>query len=184
MRLLVIAMVVGAASVAAAQPGMTSPTHPTTSIVEATHASPSRWAVGYQRGTGLGWTGASVGTTISPRVALHLQIFALTEDQARGVSFAPVLELRNYPWMSLTPYLSIGPRYQRMWFGDAGNAGGFGGHATAGLDYRFANGLSIQVGIGLHLREEISVDDGMVTTTQRGMFGPHWDLALRYWFSP
>lgn len=141
-----------------------------------------QFGFGYPSGTGFGLIGASAATTISPRLTLSLEFFAATETAAHGGSIAPVLEARLFRKLRASPYVALGPQYQRLWFGDA-SGGGVGGFFSTGYDVRLRNGLQIQLGFGVHVRQDIRATEAQVTTTQRGTFGLNLDLAIRYWLA-
>ena len=151
-----------------------------------THADPEPIkqpiAVGYKNGTGLGYLGASVSTPLTRHLVFALQVFALQPESQWGVGLAPAIQLYLFGRPRWSPYLELGVQYVRMHFGEGFSGGGFGGYGTAGYEFNFDGGLSIQVGIGFHGRQEITAQQGIVTATQSSLFGSHYDLGLRYWF--
>jgi hypothetical protein len=165
-------MLVASTHAAADPPGLTATTTP---------AAPRRVGVGYLRGTGLGWYGASVATVWKDNVRPQLQVFGFFDDGGSGFALAPAIQLDFVAGFRSSPFIEAGAQYVRMWFGDA-TGGGFGGFFTTGWAFRFEPGIEIQLGVGLHGKQAIEGGDDMVSVRQRGNFGPHWDAGVRYWF--
>lgn len=140
-----------------------------------------QYAVGYMRGTGLGYYGASLAMAVSPRVSPEVHVFGFHDDGQRGMAVAPGVQLNVLEGYRNTPYIAGGVQYLQMWFGDASGRG-VGGFVTLGFEIRTQIGVAIQLGVGLHGRERIEGSDGTVMVSQRGNFGPHWDAGVRYWF--
>lgn len=119
---------------------------------------------------------------MTPRLTFDAQVFVLPSATARGFGLAPIVEARLFDGDGFSPYVALGPLYQRVWFGDAGAGGGFGGSVTVGCELRLKGGVAFQLGAGLGSRQDITATRDIRTTTQQGTFGPHWDFSVRYWF--
>ena len=168
---------VGAAVLALAQ----GPREASADINAESSTARRQYAVGYMRGTGLGYYGASLAMAASPRVTPELHVFGFYDDGQRGMAVAPGVQLAFLEGYRNTPYIAGGVQYMQLWFGDVSGRG-VGGFVTLGFEIRTQIGLAIQLGVGLHGRERIEGRDGAVMVSQRGNIGPHWDAGVRYWF--
>ncbi len=140
-----------------------------------------RYAVGYQRGTGVpGNLGASVAFQAAPRVTPQLLVFALHSPNSYGFTLSPAIQLAVLDGYRHTPYVMAGFHYTQLWIGNA-SGHGTGGFASGGFAFRPGLGLSIELGIGLHATQHISATDGIVTMKQAAVFSVHLDGGVRYW---
>jgi hypothetical protein len=137
--------------------------------------------VGYFRGTGLGYFGASLAKAWTSRVTPQLHVFGFFDDGSRGFAVVPAVKLSFLHGPRSSPFIAGGVQYLRMWFGDAAG-GGFGGYGSFGYSLRFEPGIELELGVGLHLKQTIRGSDGVVSVAQRPTFGPHWDAGIRCWF--
>jgi hypothetical protein len=162
-----------------AAPGMAAPA--LSSASTSAPASQRRFAIGYLRGTGLGYYGASLATAWTDQLTPQLHVFGFFDDGSRGFALVPALRFCFTSGVRASPCVTGGLQYLRMWFGDA-TGGGFGGYGSVGVAVRFEPGLEVELGVGLHGKESITGGDGVVSVAQAPTFGPHWDAGLRYWF--
>ena len=136
---------------------------------------------GYKRGIGLGNYGAAFGVSTTPHLSINLQAFAVPEQGASGFALAPEIQASMFGGYRSSPYVAAGFQYLRLSFGDV-VGDGFGGFATIGYEWKWPIGISVQVGAGLHGREDVAGSRGIVSISQSATFGAHWDLGVRYWF--
>lgn len=163
---------------AAAQPGRADDTVDTW----ATQHPMPRYAIGYQRGTGVpGNLGASVAFQAAPRVTPQLLVFALHSPNSGGFAVSPAIQLSVLDGYRNTPYAMAGFQYTQLWIGN-GSGHGTGGFVSGGFALRPGLGLSFEFGIGLHATQHISAMDGIVTMKQSPVFSVHLDGGVRYWF--
>lgn len=171
-------MALGALGVTAALPARADDTVET----YATQHPMPRYAVGYQRGTGVpGNLGASIALQAAPRVTPQVLVFALHSPNTWGVTLSPAIQLTVLDGYRNTPYVMAGFQLTQLWIGN-GSGHGTGGFVSGGFAFRPGLGLSLELGLGAHLREHISAMDGIVTMKQAPVFSLHLDGGLRYWF--
>lgn len=171
------------AHAAAAAPTAPSPAAPAVAAPVAAPAplTPRRLAVGYRRGTGLGWLGLGARLAVTPRLTPSLSVFGQADASDRGLAIVPALRLSLRDGYRAGPYVEGGLQYLRLWFGDAAG-GGLGGYGSVGWELRHRSGLGLELGVGLHGKPAIHATDGNVSVEQPATFGVHWDAGLHYWF--
>jgi hypothetical protein len=140
-----------------------------------------RFAVGYQRGTGLDNYGASFALSATQQLTPQVLVFALHDDGGTGIAVSPALQASVLDGYRHTPYVMAGLQLTQLWIGNASGRG-VGGFATGGFAFRPGYGVSIELGIGLHAKQHITTTDGIVTMKQQAAFGLHWDGGVRFWF--
>ncbi len=144
-----------------------------------TSTEASTLGVGYKIGNGVGFTGVDILVSPIPHISLDLQVSWMGGFDT-GIAVVPELQY-SLDAEGSSPYLGIGGLY--LYAEDGGiTESGFGFVSNLGYEWKWDSGLGLQLGGGVSYIQEITVTNGISSTTIGGKYNPNLELGLRYRF--
>jgi hypothetical protein len=163
------------------------PVAPTPAIYVAPPPPPEKhFGIGYKLGDGIGLLGADLIINPVPHLSVDLygtyvSIAASNGQSGSGYAAAPELQAHLFEGRRSTPYVGVGLQYVHLTLGSAVGSG-TGGFANVGYEWKWTNGLGIQLGAGVQYLQKVTATNGNVMLTTGGAVNPNLEFGIRYMF--